>query len=1194
MREVIIKDQAVKSYPKGKLVFTYLPKYAAFIRDNCLIPYIKEQVSICRTIDLPMMKFLEGITDEQLVEMGVESHRLFLTSAENNTLDEHLEESLKKWVSDQLVIMKKEDLTAEDISYAGFVRKRSLLKFLSSYTSDLNEAIAIISEIDELNVHNDIAATNVYIKLLKDRISEQAFFTEILSKTTPGLNYIFDLNARTVKYANTNTINFFGNSLEEMERMGSAIIHDKVHPDDLQLTIDSLGQCATAADGAVVSWEFRLKNAEAGYLWMRNYTSPYKRESNGLVTEIVGIILNIDEEKEISDKLLLSERQLLDAQEQAGVGSYEMDSETGNLDATPQLLKILGIQPRTDVNGKVLFDNVHPDDRDRLIDVREQALLGNGTFDVEYRYLAGGKEKALWSRGRVVVKNGKKIWAGTVMDVTARYDMVRRLQESEGRFKQAQELSHIGNWSWDLVSGKIEWSDELYRIYGRKLGSEITFDKIMMLNHPDDRVSIKQDLQDCIETGQPLETYYRALLKDGTQKILFAKTEALRDKTGKPCKLIGTIQDVTEKQLMLDQLQENDRLFKQAQARTHIGNWTWDIASDKVTWSDEMFRVYGLKPQSEEVNYETYLAHIHPDDVEARKAQVQHVFETGEPEERHYRIIIPTGEVRILHTKSELQYDKDGKPARMTGTCQDVTEKQTLINRLQHSDALYKQAQAISHIGNWSFDMATKKLDWSDELYRIYELAPDTAVDIGTTVLQYIHRHDEALMRDTIKRSLETLEPFDFNYRIALPGGRIKTLNARGGIETGSDMRPVKIYGTVQDITRQKDVEKQLKDSQEFIQKVTDVTPSIISAYNVHTGQFSFINGAIEKQLGYTQSEVMKEGVPFFVSVTHPDDLPAIMEKNAKSLEEANLQPADSEEPIMESKYRMKNRDGEYRWFHTFGTIFERNEKGLVESILNISIDVTEQEEAEQAVYQKNLQLQQSNTSLEEYAYVASHDLKEPLRKIVTFSDRILTTQGETLREDGRVFLGKIIDSSRRMQKMINDLLYVSTIAGNKVYQESDLNFILSEALQPLDQKIEELKAIIECGTLPVVPVVPAQFIQMFQNLLGNSLKFVRKGVTPTIKITHSFLNSRAVEGLDLVKAKKYLKIELQDNGIGFDNQYASKIFSIFQRLHGKAEYEGTGIGLAVCKRIIENHGGTIFAEGKVNEGATFTVIFPV
>ena len=575
-------------------------------------------------------------------------------------------------------------------------------------------------------------------------------------------------------------------------------------------------------------------------------------------------------------------------------------------------------------------------------------------------------------------------------------------------------------------------------------------------------------------------------------------------------------------------------------------------------------------------------------DEEERRLRSEH-----RPTDYTFRINLPSGKLKYLHVKGEVSYDILGTASGIYGTVQDITEKQLLFEKLKQSDELFKQAQELSHIGNWSWDLVSGKMLWSDELYRIYgrELGAEITFD---KVMMLTHPEDQPKIKQNLQDCIDNGTPVETTYRAILRDGTEKTLFAKTEALLDKQGKPCRLIGTIQDVTRQNHVEKQLKESREFIQKVTDVTPSIIAAYNIHSGKFSFINGAIEKQLGYPASMVMEGGVPFFISITHPDDLPALLEKNTKALEEANMLPPGADEPIAEFKYRMKNKNGEYKWFHTFGTIFERNEQGLVDSVLNISIDITEQEEAEQVVFQKNLQLQQSNTSLEEYAYVASHDLKEPLRKIVTFSDRMLTTQTESLSQEGKIFLGKIIDSSRRMQKMINDLLYVSTIAGNKDYRECDLNFVLSEALQPLDHKIEELQAIIESDTLPTVAVVPAQFGQLFQNIVGNSLKFVRTGVTPTIKITHSFLNSRVVERLDLAKAKRYLKIEFADNGIGFDNQYASKIFSIFQRLHAKADYDGTGIGLAVCKKIVENHGGTIFAEGKVNEGAKFTIIFPV
>ena len=180
------------------------------------------------------------------------------------------------------------------------------------------------------------------------------------------------------------------------------------------------------------------------------------------------------------------------------------------------------------------------------------------------------------------------------------------------------------------------------------------------------------------------------------------------------------------------------------------------------------------------------------------------------------------------------------------------------------------------------------------------------------------------------------------------------------------------------------------------------------------------------------------------------------------------------------------------------------------------------------------------------------------------------------------------------MQQMINDLLSVSMITGNKEFETFSLKTILDDVIQTLDYKIDENQAVIESDNLPDAYIVPSQFRQLFQNLLSNSLKFIRSDVKPKITITHKYLSPVEVKSYNMAKASKYLQISFKDNGIGFDKQFAEKIFTIFQRLHSRSEYEGTGIGLAICRRITENHGGTIMAKGEPNKGSIFTIIIPI
>lgn len=255
--------------------------------------------------------------------------------------------------------------------------------------------------------------------------------------------------------------------------------------------------------------------------------------------------------------------------------------------------------------------------------------------------------------------------------------------------------------------------------------------------------------------------------------------------------------------------------------------------------------------------------------------------------------------------------------------------------------------------------------------------------------------------------------------------------------------------------------------------------------------------------------------------------------------------------------------------------------------------DITAQTESEHSLQQKNVQLEQSNANLEQFAYVASHDLREPLRKIVTFSGMIADTEKERFSERSKTYFEKITGAAKRMQLMIEDLLSLSVISQNNKFERFSLQTIVDEVVLDLDLKIKEKNASIITENLPVAYINPKQFRQLFLNLINNSLKFSRPEVAPVISIKGKVLTTQEADQLSLPKTGKYLRITLEDNGIGFENVYAEKMFQMFQRLHGRVDYEGTGIGLAICKKIVENHNGTISASGVPGQGATFTIILP-
>jgi two-component system, LuxR family, sensor kinase FixL len=256
--------------------------------------------------------------------------------------------------------------------------------------------------------------------------------------------------------------------------------------------------------------------------------------------------------------------------------------------------------------------------------------------------------------------------------------------------------------------------------------------------------------------------------------------------------------------------------------------------------------------------------------------------------------------------------------------------------------------------------------------------------------------------------------------------------------------------------------------------------------------------------------------------------------------------------------------------------------------------DVTEQKNNQTVLEQKTRELEQANERLEQFASIASHDLKEPLRKLRIYSSQITSDDTEELSPKVKSNLIKINESARRMQELIDGVLSYSSLNAEQVKEHYSLNEILQSVLNNLEDRITELNAIIEYQNLPSAYVIPFQMEQLFQNLISNALKFSIAGKPPVINITYSIIAQNEMADQTVQPSTEYLQINVSDNGIGFNNEAAEKIFGLFQRLNAKAAYEGSGLGLAICKRVVENHGGIIRAHSTPGNGATFTIILPL
>jgi PAS domain S-box-containing protein len=456
------------------------------------------------------------------------------------------------------------------------------------------------------------------------------------------------------------------------------------------------------------------------------------------------------------------------------------------------------------------------------------------------------------------------------------------------------------------------------------------------------------------------------------------------------------------------------------------------------------------------------------------------------------------------------------------------------------------------------------------------------------------------------KQCVRTGSRWSMEHRFLSASGRWHPILARGVPITDANGRATAWVGINLDIADQKRAEQDVRDREARFRSLTEAIPQIVMTANP-AGSITFFNRRWSAYTG--QSLPPGDDWDWFASI-HPDDLVQFRH---------NWQLAVAREAYdFSAEFRLRRSvDGAYRWMlanaislrDSSGSIVEwvgsiadiddqkrqaeTLEKMVRERTKALLDEVEERKRVEQQLRAVAVELGRSNGELEQFAYVASHDLQEPLRKIQAFGDRLRNKCGDSLPEIGKDYVERMHVSAARMRRLIDDLLTFSRVTTQaRPFVRVDLEKLVREVVSDLDEYIDQSGAKLEIGSIPSVDADPSQMRQLFQNLIANAIKFHRPGEPPVIAIWSEPIaippadpGGREIQGY---------RIAVRDNGIGFDEKYLDRIFQVFQRLHGRDEYEGTGVGLAICRKIVERHGGTITAQSRVGEGATFVVVIPI
>ncbi|WP_439504356.1 PAS domain S-box protein [Sediminibacterium sp.] len=559
---------------------------------------------------------------------------------------------------------------------------------------------------------------------------------------------------------------------------------------------------------------------------------------------------------------------------------------------------------------------------------------------------------------------------------------------------------------------------------------------------------------------------------------------------------------------------------------------------------------------------------IHPDDEEITRIEADKLGKGQAVKYFENRLITKNGNVKwIAWTFTPSKEDN-----LIYGLGKDITEKKNLEDILNKSNKL-------ARIGSWEINLNRGTVFWSDITKEIREVEPDfvPTMEIG------ISKFKEGFHRNTIQKRVEEcirsgtswdeellIETFKGNWKWVRSIGEGEFLNGKC----------IRVYGSFQDIDEKKKAQQEIIENNDRFNLVAKATNDLIWDWDILTGETLRLGSAFFENLGYVKNFTFTNKL-LWLDLIHPEDLNRVEDKRNAIFD-------DPTQTYWEDQYRCKRADGTYAIVYDRGYIV-RTSNGVALKMIGSTQDISKlkQTEIELAELNQQLTIQAkdlalSNKELENFAYIASHDLQEPLRMISSFLSQIEKKYGEILDEKGKKYIFFAVDGAKRMRQIILDLLEFSRVGRQELKEELiNVRGVLDDILDLYKKQIEEKNAVFEIGSMPMIITYKATFRQIMQNLISNALKYQQSNNHPIINIKCQQENS-------------YWKFSIQDNGIGIEAEFHDKIFEIFQRLHSKEAYSGTGIGLAIVKKIIEGQGGKIYLVSKKGEGSIFNFTLPI
>jgi PAS domain S-box-containing protein len=720
-------------------------------------------------------------------------------------------------------------------------------------------------------------------------------------------------------------------------------------------------------------------------------------------------------------------------------------------------------------------------------------------------------------------------------DITDEIAMSDRLDKTEHQLDQVLASSLIGTWSWDFSEGVVRTDANLARMFGipvKTAKDGLPLSRFIESIHPKDQRAVQTAIDHTIETKAPFEAEYRTIAAKNETRWVIARGYVEVDKTNKPTIFSGVIVDITERKLAEQaRIESENRLQFMADSMPQL---VWITRPDGYHeyYNGQWYDYTGTEPGT--TDGEGWNELFHPDDRERAWKAWRRSLKSGQPYEIEYRLYhAPSKTYRWVIGRALPFRDEAGAIVKWYGTCTDIDEQKRAANIQTFFADVSKQLSAT--------------LDYTKMLKKVTRISVPTVADWcsidlydeqkGFEQVSIAHVNPEKLSQARVFREHN---PIDMSQPTGVPKV----------VRTGES----EYYPYISDeLLEQFEVEgERLKFMKSL--KLHSIVIAPLKIADKTIGAISFVSS--ESGRYYTEDDRrMMEELASRISLGMTNSkLYADAQADLKSREKL-------EKELLDERQKLAIR------------VRERTEQ-LQLTNEGLRAEIKRRRETE-------TNLARSNAELEDFAYVASHDLQEPLRKIQAFSDLLRSEYGDKLGE-GSTYVDRMHAAALRMSTLIQDLLAFSRVSTKtNPPRRIELNDIVADVITDLEARIKDVDGTIKVADLPDIVADPTHMRQLFQNLIGNALKFHKPGTPPLVEVIAD------------TSDKKFMQISVKDNGIGFDEKYLDRIFSVFQRLHGREVYDGTGIGLAVCRKIVERYGGTITAHSKKDNGATFIIRLP-